>query len=165
MSRWRRVAKDVTFNTGTGTGTKQTTVLNPDDLSQCRALWLRVHCTKAVTDAVDVLLVKLQCTQNGGLTWEDRIALSLDGSLSPDATTPSETAGVIFQEKELGPTEEAGQPATLTADAVKHGPFPPPYRDATLTTFAFQSSWRVVISLTDADNDADFEGTFDVLAR
>lgn len=158
-----------TYTLDTGAGSKTgasaiTSNFNPGRFGHYDALTVYLNVTKADTDAADVLDVALQETRDG-VTWHDRARFAnVTGDLTASATAPEVRRLVVQQfgsfadgEEELEPSGSAGG-TRLTAGTVLNGPFPPLLR----TGGTRQSSFRLYIEVTDADNDADFEGTIDV---
>lgn len=160
------------LNSGAGTQTLLSP-LNPYDLTRALALHVRGSITKAATaDAgTDVLDVRLQSTSDRGATWDTRARLQFDGSTSPAAGTPETKDATIQPVGTLADTEESGEPSgslgatDLAAGAVRNGPFPNRYRDPAAAApgeLPVFTAWRLRIDVTDANNNADFEGTLEV---
>ena len=152
-----------TFDSGTGSQTL-TNSFDGLDLSEAPSLTLRVEFTKLDTDAADTCDVTLQCTHDGGTTWDDRIHLKqVLGDMTGSATAPEVREATIYQEPGQGlhPSVSNREPSgssggvVLLAGETLDGPFPVKQRTAASGSVA---AWRVRTVIVDADSDADFEG-------
>ena len=147
------------FNTGAGAQTITQEI--ELDLSLCKCLLVELKVTKADTDAGDTLDVELQDTTDR-VAWHRRIRFTaVTGDLSPSATAPIYRRATINQVIDLAATEEVYTPdgsagaTALIAGTVINGPFPGKVASAGVGVL---NSWRVSLTVVDADSDADFEG-------
>lgn len=158
-----RVIQDITLPaTSTGTGTKQTTVFDPLDLSRARQLEATLKVTAAATGASDVLDVHIQDTDDG-TNWNDRIRFA---AVAGNASVPTIqravlTNSIALQSSEKDYTEST---STLAAGVVINGPFPPPVRTG-VTTGTRASSWRAVFIQTDVSGTASYTAELIVRAH
>jgi hypothetical protein len=151
---------EYTLNTGVGTQTI-TETFDKFDLSRARAVIGKLTLTKADTDAGDLLDVYFEERTNT-LTWNQRARFEqVLGSGSPTATDPEERTIVVSADVNLDTTEESYEDTgslggtALSAGTVRNGPF----AGKLYSSGAPVATHRMRVVVTDADNDADFEGT------
>ena len=155
-----RVIQDITLPaTSNGTGTKQTTVFDPLDLSRGRQLEATLKVTAAASGASDVLDVRIQDTDDG-VVWNDRIrflAVAGNQAVSPAYIQRAVlTNSIPLQSSEKDYIESgASGGSAIAAGTVVNGPFPPPVR-AGVTTTTRTSSWRAVFIQTDVSGTASY---------
>ena len=166
-----RKLHDSTFDTGIGTQTINVE-LAPVDLSRARELLLELIVTKADTDFADTLDVKFQDTSDR-LVWNTRARFTtITGDLPPTTATPLVKRLSVQQLVDLAATEESYTPSGSldgsepSAGSVINGPFPGIFRGqiGNAQGVGRKPNWRFSLVITDADNDADFEGTLRVFA-
>lgn len=151
----------IPFDTGVGT---QNLNYEAGNLDISDADWLKatLNLTKADTDAGDTANIYVQARGPNGI-WNDIIAFTqVIGTLSPSSSAPEVLMANLMQAGTLSDDEEESEPSGsaggshITAGTVKNGPLPGMYHDSSGVRGA---SLRVRVEVTDADNDADFEGT------
>jgi hypothetical protein len=146
------------FDTG-ASGQTVTLTYDPIDLTGMRSIVGYLNVTKADTDAVDTLDGVFQFTRDGSI-WHSVAAWpQITGDMSPSSTAPevrqfiaqnvpTELTGASYE-----PTGSTGATA-LIAGSVRNQPFPGKIYSGGL----WISAMRVVLTVVDADADADFEG-------
>jgi hypothetical protein len=165
----RRVANFTLAATSTGTGTKQTSVLDPTDLSRARQLEATLSITAAASTSSDLLDVYVQDSDDAAI-WNDRVHFQVKGNQSASATAPFRqraviTSAISLQSPEKVYTETGGASgADIPVGTVVNGPFPPPYRGGT-TTGTRASTWRVLFVQTDSSGSASFTGSVEIRAH
>lgn len=159
---------NLAIDTGAGSQTITSLFSKGLNLSWAKALICDLKITVANTDATDTLDVYIEETVDN-VTWNQRGRFEqITGDMSPTTTAPEVRRLVISALPPLDTTEESYETTgstggtSLSAGTVRNGPFLPPYRgDA---SNAPQASYRARLVVTDADNNADFEGTLTVFA-
>lgn len=158
-----RVIQDISLPaTSVGTGTKQTTVFDPLDLSRARQMEATLKVTAAATGGSDFLDVRIQDTDDG-TNWNDRIRfIAVAGNASvPQLQRAVITNSIVLQSSEKDYIEST---STLGAGVVINGPFPPPVRVG-VTTGTRTSSWRAVFNQTDVSGTASYTAELIVRAH
>lgn len=164
------------FPVATGVGSQTiTTLLDAFDLSKAKSLTLVLKITGASLDHLDTLDTYFQTTFDdptlSTAIWDTRIrpltVFGDDGTTAPGyGQAYAVSQDVDLQSSERGYTltgSGAGTPgqAELNPGTVRDGPFPPRFRNAN----GPQSNWRIQMVVVDADADANFTGTVEVLAH
>lgn len=151
---------EYTLNTGAGTQSI-TQAFDKFDLSYARAIVGKLTLTKADTDAGDLLDVYFEERTNT-LTWNQRGRFEqVIGTASPTTSAPEERTIVISADVNLDTTEESYEDTgslggtSLSAGTVRNGPF----MGKLYSGGAPVATHRVRIEVTDANANADFEGT------
>lgn len=158
----------------TGVGTQEVVVSIPKaDLSCRKALRVEMTVTTANTDATDEMVAMVQfgrVDETGAAMVWDTYGLfdTVTGDQSPTSSAPYKQALVIQNRLFLESSEEAYQPTSSTSGgdplaegSVRNGWFP--------GKVFFEGVWvaalRVLLDVTDADNDASFIGSIRVAAQ
>ena len=158
----------ISFDTGAGTQTITQNLPTYLDLSSCTSILLQAVCTKADTDAGDLLDIFLDSRDKGGF-WRERVHMGVlsasatfIGSSSPTTTDPEIRDAYLQQYGTLTDSEESDEvsgsagASSLAVGVVRNGGFPGQYQSAGVGG----PSWRVRFVVTESGtSNADFEGT------
>lgn len=158
----------VPFSTGVDSG-NQTIILSfgPLDFSWKQQLQAILKVTSGDTDAADTLDGVLQFTYDNQETWHAVGAFGqIIGTASPTPTAPEMRWIIVQQGIPLEATEEAQEPTgslgatPLGAGTVRHATFPP----KAYVNGRVVDSVRVVLTVVDADENAEFAGDVTLIA-